>query len=858
VFIAAVGTVAATALRAQTTEPARASEAPQVSRELAALRECVALADAGKGTDAAQSGMVAASLYMKRVEQNPRDAEALVGAARAKSQCLTPSASFMQQGELSAEAMELLERALDVQADHWLARYVLASIAYRSPSFLGRGKRAAKEFDELLRQQGDRIDNPMFARVFAMRGIQLSKAGQADSARALWERGARLFPDDAELQRLARGSHVARDTTVRPPPSTDSSVARVSLDSASSVSSATLEAVQVRATSTPSRAPLPSIKDVTRSQVLLTAGGAADVMQAVQMQPGATRVGEGGDIYTRGGDATETALIVNGGRILSLARFEGLNGSMFGALEPFVVKSVRYSSGGFSARHGNALSGVLEIETDGRPVERSSRAGLSLVQASGTVRAPFNTKVGGWISGRVSHTGALLQTHGRTDEFSGAPQSQELIASLIVAPTPFAELRASAVVEHDDSRRLMSAAGWRGAFQSEGDTRAVMLSARWMSSKVPLIVRSSVTGSSRSNAWAFGILERDRREHSQLARVDAEWQASRLMLRAGVEQGTHTRNDRGVVPSTGSVAEGSPVHVLENLRSAATQVGVYAEAEAAKGRLSVIAGARADRLPGENEVTFDPRLAVSARFGSWTTRLSGGLFHQGRWRGDVAIPDAGTPSGLALTARHLVAGVERETSTSLIRAEAFAKRYSDYRAFGAGPALARIDTRGIDLIAQQMSGAVTGFVGYSLLDATSQLATGERVRGAFDVTHSITASATRVLNANWSVGSTLRYGTGVPRTPIIGGSTRSDGRIEPVYGAIMSDRLPDYARLDARVMRYIRFPNVLLTTYAEILNIGNRGNVTTWTYGPTYTSREPVHTFFAKRTVVIGGELMFR
>ncbi|MDQ3950316.1 MAG: hypothetical protein M3282_08205, partial [Gemmatimonadota bacterium] len=378
-----------------------------------------------------------------------------MGAARAKSQCLVPSANFIQQGELSSEAMELLERALEVQPDHWLARYVLASIAYRSPSFLGRGKRAAKEFDELLRQQGDRTDNPMFARVFAMRGMQLSKAGQADSARALWERGARLFPDDAELQRLARTSQIAPDTTARTPPSMDASAGRVSIDSASSassVSSATLETVQVKASSTPPRAPLPSIKDVTRSQVLLTAGGAADVMQSVQMQPGATRVGEGGDIYTRGGDATETALIVNGGRILSLARFEGLNGSMFGALEPFVVKSVRYSSGGFSAKHGNALSGVLEIETDGRPVERSSRAGLSLVQASGTVRAPFSTKVGGWISGRVSHTGALLKTHGRTDEFSGAPRSQEMIASLIAAPTPFAELRATAVVEHDDSR----------------------------------------------------------------------------------------------------------------------------------------------------------------------------------------------------------------------------------------------------------------------------------------------------------------------------------------------------------------------------------------------------------------------
>ena len=839
--------IAAIALGAGDVLQAQAPSSPAAtSTEMAALQRCMALIDAGKGAEAEEPGKVAASLYMKRVEQNPRDVDALVGAARAKSQCLLPSASFLGQGELSSDAMELLDRALEVQPDHWMARYVLASIAYRSPSFLGRGKRAAKEFDELLRQQGDRRDDPMYARVFAMRGLQLSRAGQGDSARVLWERGARLFPGDAELERLLAGVTKPRESEEPAPRE-------------GSAASPTLDAVQVKATAGPRKAPLPSIKDVTRSQVLLTAGGTADVLQSVQMQSGATRVGEGGDIYTRGGDASETAIVVNDSRILSLARFEGLNGSLFGAIEPFVVRSVRYSSGGFSAKHGNALSGVLEIETDGRPMERQTRIGASLVQAAATIRAPFTRNVGGWLSGRVSHTGALLETHGRAEEFSGAPHSQEMIGSLIASPTPFTEVRATAVVERDDSRPYLTAAGWRGAFEAQGETRALMLSSRWMSSRAPVVVRGSAAGSSRSNAWAFGVLERERIERSARARVDAEYQARQsLMLRAGLEQGAHLRDDRGAVPTTSTVADGSPVRVLDDERSAANQLGGYAEAELASGRFSIIAGGRADRLPGETQATLDPRLALSARFGQWTTRLSGGVFHQGRWRGDAAIPDAGAPSGLSLTARHLVAGVERETSSNLLRAEAFSKRYSDYRAFGAGPAIAGADARGVELVAQQLSGSVTGFVGYSLLDATSRLVSGERVRGAFDVTHSATASLTRRLNADWSLGTTLRYGTGAPRTPVLGGATNADGRIEPVYGALMSERLPAYVRADARIMRYVRLPGVLLTTYAEVLNVTNRANVATFTYSPDYSSREAVHTFFSRRTVVIGGELMFR
>ena len=824
-----------------------------VPPEITALRACTALVDSGK-IDAAQSqGNSAASLFRTRLARDPRDVEALVGTARALSQCLVPAAEFMEQGELSSQALELLDQALVLQSDHWLARFMIAAISYRSPSFLGRGERAAQEFDTLLRMQGDRTDNPMFARVFAMRGLQLSRTGKADSARALWARGAALCPGDAELRTLA-----ARPV---PPPSGSAPAAGTRpVDSLTTTATPkrSLATVQVSASSAPPKASLPSVRNVSRSQVLVTAGGAADVLQSVQMQPGATRVAEGGDVYTRGGDAAETSLIVNGARVLSLARFEGLNGSMFGAIEPFVVKAVKYSSGGFSVRHGNALSGVLEIETDGRPRERQTRAGLSLVQASATLRGPTGGRAGAWISGRVSHTGALLRTHGRTDEFSGAPHSQEMIGSFIVAPTPFTEYRATAIVERDDSRRYVSAAGWRGTFDSRGDTRAVMLSSRWVSTSAPLIVRGTLSGNSRSNDWSFGVLARERDESAAGARVDAEWQPrTALMVRAGVEQGTQRRIEAGQLPASASVAIGSPVRLIDR-RSAANQVGGYTEAEYSSGAVSVIAGVRADRLPGEQLVTVDPRLALSIRHNEqWTSRLSGGVFHQGRWRGDAAIPDAGTPSWLPLTARHLVIGIERESTSGFLRAESYIKSYDDYRSFGAGPAIQESQVRGIDMIAQRTSGQLTGWAGYSLLGATSTLATGQQVRSSFDITHSATAALTANIG-DWSVGSTLRYGTGAPRTPILGGQSASDGSIEPFYGALMSERLPAYSRVDARVMRYLRFPGVLVTSFLEVLNATGRPNVSTFTYDPTYSSRESVRTFFSRRTLVMGAELMFR
>src|SRR6185503_5657696 len=109
------------------------------------------------------------------------------------------------------------------------------------------------------------------------------------------------------------------------------------------------------------------------------------------------------------------------------------------------------------------------------------------------------------------------------------------------------------------------------------------------------------------------------------------------------------------------VATGAPMRELGDERSAANQRGVYSESELTHGSSNLVVGVRADRLPGEGELTFDPRVAVSTRRGDWTARVSGGLFHQGRWRAESAIPDKGTPQGTPREAEHVVVGLERES-----------------------------------------------------------------------------------------------------------------------------------------------------------------------------------------------------
>ena len=805
--------------------------------EVDGLRTCVAMAERKQADSAAAVGKTIEPLYRKRIAKNRRDVEAMIGLARVQSQCLLPAANFISQGSLSQDAMALLEDALDIDPTHWIGRYTLASIAYRSPAFLGRGDIAAKNYDELIRQQGSRSRDPMFARPYEFRGQMLMKDGKADSARALWARGLTLFPDDSALNAL-----VARHRNPSPEPAPLQMQAMT---------------ITARAEAAPSEAPIPAIREVSRAEILSTAGGAADVFNAVQAQPGATRAGEGSSIYTRGGDASETVTILNGSRVLSLNRFEGLNGGMFGALEPWVVRSVKYSPGGFSAQHGNALSGVVEIETEGKPRERKTRIGLSLVQASGTQWLPAGRKAGGWISARVSQTAALLATHGRTNEFDGAPHSEEMIASMVVTPTPEVELRGIVLLENDGARRVLNAAGWNGPFVSHGSTQSVMLSSRWNVSE-SVTLTTSGAAAARASDFEFGVLSRDRHDRSGNLRTDLTFERDAIVIRSGVAGALYERDDRGTVPVSPSVAPGAPSRSLADVTAAANERGGYGEVELKRGSSTAIIGARADLLPSESKISYDPRVTLMHRRGAWTGRVSGGVFHQGRWRADAAIPDGGTPSGLAGRAEHLIGSLENNSGPRTLRAEIYTKRYADYRAFGSGPTIAGTRVKGLDLLADHRGGgALAGWLAYSLLEGRTTLADGRRVRAPLDITHTLSASGTAT-KGDWSLGATARYGTGVPTTPIIGTVNNADGFPRPVYGSPMSQRLPSYGRLDMRVMRHARTARALVSSFAEIINLTSESNVAGVTYDASYRNAAFTPTFFSKRTIVVGAEVQFR
>ncbi|TDW96401.1 TonB-dependent receptor [Dinghuibacter silviterrae] len=102
--------------------------------------------------------------------------------------------------------------------------------------------------------------------------------------------------------------------------------------------------------------------------LMSNAGSTGDIVGAVQNLPGVQR--NGGDqtgLFVRGGDASETVVVVDGATQQN-AFFSDVPGvGQRSRFTPFQLKGTSFSTGGYPARYGQALSSVLALQTTDLP-----------------------------------------------------------------------------------------------------------------------------------------------------------------------------------------------------------------------------------------------------------------------------------------------------------------------------------------------------------------------------------------------------------------------------------------------------------------------------------------------------------
>ena len=121
----------------------------------------------------------------------------------------------------------------------------------------------------------------------------------------------------------------------------------------------------------------------TKSEVLkpldivTTAGATADIAGALNTLPGTQKVGEEGRLFVRGGEGNETKTFIDGLQVLKPYSTTIPNTPTRGRFSPFMFSGTSFSTGGYSAEYGQALSSALILNTKEKPSQ--TRTDLSLM-----------------------------------------------------------------------------------------------------------------------------------------------------------------------------------------------------------------------------------------------------------------------------------------------------------------------------------------------------------------------------------------------------------------------------------------------------------------------------------------------
>ncbi|PQJ20714.1 TonB-dependent receptor [Tenacibaculum sp. SG-28] len=120
---------------------------------------------------------------------------------------------------------------------------------------------------------------------------------------------------------------------------------------------------------------------LTPLDVVTTASALGDFIGAIQTLPGTTTVEEDGRLFVRGGDANETQIFVDGLRVFTPYTTAAPNIPSRGRFSPFLFKGFAFSTGGYSAEYGQALSSVLTMNTIDESLEEKTDISLMTVGA---------------------------------------------------------------------------------------------------------------------------------------------------------------------------------------------------------------------------------------------------------------------------------------------------------------------------------------------------------------------------------------------------------------------------------------------------------------------------------------------
>ncbi len=608
---------------------------------------------------------------------------------------------------------------------------------------------------------------------------------------------------------------------------------------------------------------------MTNIDVLTTPGGAADIFQALKTMPGLTSVSESAELYVRGGDPIETITLLDQASHNHPYTYESSYGGLFSNINSDNITGMFFSSGGFSAKYGNALSGVLDLETKNEPLKSTYKLGVSLAAAELSAAFPImDETLGLRINGRKSFTEPIFWFNGKNSDFTNEPISKDLSANLVYKYSSTGRIKTFFSYADDKQGVLINQPGYIDEFAGTSHNYFINTQISDILLK-NLVLKTSISFSKFNRYWTLGLLDLTKSDKNKKLRSDAEWEIGNNKINFGFEIENRFTNFLGTVPVEDYDMRKNGKAKIIDADFNVTRYGLYIETELAnflklKG-LSLVAGLRTDYISKLNIFWIDPRGNLGYKlFENTNLAIGFGIFHQ---HPDPRLysPQDGNPNLKAMRALHFVTSINHKFSDrDEIRIEAYYKKYTylpleddtkNYNNNGFGYA------KGIDIIAKGILFDVfDSYVSYGLLSTKRKWMDYKALTSSeYDITHNLNIVAKYNISNHLQIGINYKFATGKPFTPIIESYFDNNQNIFiPVYGKDNSERYKNYQRLDIR-FTYLAafFENNFTVFYIEGLNILNIKNVMNISYSYDYKSYKDVFSYFGRRMIVIGTQITF-
>jgi hypothetical protein len=599
---------------------------------------------------------------------------------------------------------------------------------------------------------------------------------------------------------------------------------------------------------------------LTREQLRAAPQLGEDLFRSVNRLPGISASDFSARFRVRSGANDELYTSLDGLELVEPFHLKDFDGA-FSIIDVGAVEGLDLITGGFDARIGNRLTGVVTIRTLEPPpnTPRTTEVALTLSTVRATSSGSFAGDRGGWLfSARRGFLEYALRAAGEESNLN--PRYYDVLAKTSFR---FGEnnvlglhlLHAGDQLTYQDDEtkpRLNSEYASSYAWATLDAKPMEQLAVSTVASVGRLTWLRNGTRTSTFDGVQDLRVRDDRSYRVGGVRQDWQWELSRLMFGFGGELRTqdasyaYDRFDRQLEDQGGIVV---PVETNLNARvspDGATSGGYLTMRVQPVRALTGEAGVRYDNQSYTHEHETSPRLGAALSLSPrLTLRAAWGRYSQPQALYQLQVQDGRTTFDRAELAEHRVAGLEYQASRAVsFRVEGYERRIIRER-----PRFLSVDNsidvfpeiepdgilfapsggraRGVEfLVSRSPAQRVAWTVSYALAKAVD-FANGVEIPRTLDQRHTVTLDLTWRPTTAWRLSTAWLYHTGWPTTAFtFSADTLSSGTVlvSRIFGPRNADRLVPYHRLDFRASRDFSVHGTRLSAFVDLFNAYGRRN----------------------------------